>query len=111
MEDAMEIRRVNTYGHAINAALEWLRSHGVTSLDEAFEARKGGFGMRTLGGASGYRLEFDTRSGAHINVWHHKMKGPHILFQGNQQDVRAKFRQLFYWDPKLKWRSSLDSRI
>jgi hypothetical protein len=67
-EDAMETQPSNTYGDAITAALDWLKLRGVTNLDEAFEARSGGFGMRTADGSSGYRLEFDSRVGAHINV-------------------------------------------
>ena len=101
----------NTYGDAIKAALDWLRLRGVTNLDEAFEAKFGGFGMRTFDGSSGYRLEFDHRSSAHINVWHHKVQGPHFTFRATEQDVRAKWRQLFWWDPKVKRRSDQDSRI
>lgn len=107
----MEIRRFNTYGEAISATLAWLKARDVDNLEEAFEARSGGFGMRTTDGSSGYRLEFDSSAGPHINVWHHKIKGPHFAFQGNEQDVRAKWRQLFWWDSKVKKRSSDDSRI
>ncbi len=91
----------NSYSEAITAALKWLNEHGVSNFDEVYESRNG-FGMKTYGGGSGYRLEFDQRSGAHINVWHHKIKGPHFLFPGNEQDVRAKWRQLFWWNPRLK---------
>jgi hypothetical protein len=100
-----------TFGEAIDAALEWLRVRGVTRLDEAFEARMGAFGMRTSDGRSGYRLEFDSRSGAHINVWHHKVRGPHFTFQGNERDVQAKWRQLYWWNPRLRRRSNTDSYI
>ena len=93
-----------TYGDAIQAALDWLSKRGIVNLDEAFEARLGGFGMRVLGGSSGYRIEFDQRSGAHINVWHHKDPGPHFTFRGNEQDIKSKWRQLFWWDPRVKRR-------
>ena len=107
----METHRCTSYHEAITKALEWLKIHGTATLDEAFEAKMGGFGMRTMDGSSGYRLEFDVRSGAHINVWSGKLKGPHYTFPGNESDVRAKWRQLFWWDPRLKRRSSLDSEI
>jgi hypothetical protein len=97
----VEVRHFNTYLDAISAALKWLKDKGVVTLNEAFEARRGGFGMRTIGGGAGYRIEFDPTHGAHINVWYHKTKGPHYIFKGNQQDVRAKWRQLYWWDPNL----------
>jgi hypothetical protein len=107
----MDTRRCANYHEAITEALAWLKTHGVAKLDEAFEARMGGFGMRTIDRSSGYRLDFDRRSGPHINVWSGKLKGPHYAFLGNEQDVRAKWRQLFWWDPRLKRRSSEDSKI
>jgi hypothetical protein len=67
--------------------------------------------MRTIDGGAGYRIEFDARSGAHINVWSRKEKGPHYVFPGNEGAVRAKWRQLFLWDPKLKRRSTEDSQV
>ncbi len=107
----METKRFVDYGDAIAAALEWLKGRGVATLDEAYESRSGGFGMRTMDGSAGYRIEFDSRSGAHINVWWHKVKGAHHVFQGNEGAVRTKWRQLFFWDPKLKRRSSEDSQV
>ncbi len=97
------------YNDAIRAALDWLRSQGV-QLDEAFEAKMGGFGMRSLDRSGGYRLEFDDRSQAHINVWSHGQKGPHYRFPGNEKAVRSLWRQLYFWDPKLKWRSQEDQK-
>jgi hypothetical protein len=106
-----QIIQCKTYGDAIKTALEWLRSVGATNLEKAFEAKFGGFGMRTFDGSSGYRLEFDQRSGPHINVWHSKVQGPHFTFIGNEQDVRSKWRQLYWWDPRVKRRSNQDSKI
>ena len=97
----------NSYNDAIRAVLNWLRSRNVR-LDEAFEARMGGFGMRSLDGTGGCRLEFDDRNKAHINVWCHHEKGPHFRFVGCEQDVRALWRQLYFWDPSLKRRSQQD---
>jgi hypothetical protein len=89
------------YGDAIEAALAWLRERKITQLDEPFESRLGGFGMRTRDQSAGYRIEFDSRSGAHINVWCGHEKGPHYVFPGNENAVRAKYRQLYWWDPNL----------
>jgi hypothetical protein len=107
----MEVQHFSDYGDAIKAALEWLSRRGVTKLEEAFEARMGGFGMRTSDGRSGYRIEFDRTSGAHINVWDRKTKGAHFTFPGNENAVRTKWRQLFWWDPNLKKRSTGDFKI
>jgi hypothetical protein len=101
----MERFECRSYNEAINQAIEWLKVHGAATLDEAYEARKGGFGMRTLDKSSGYRLEFDLRSGTHINTWSAKTKGPHYTFPGNEQDIRAKWKQLYFWDPRLRKRT------
>lgn len=107
----METRQFTSYGDAITAAIAWLKRQGADTLDEAYEARMGGFGMRTIDGSSGYRIEFDPRSGAHINLWSRKLQKAHFMFPGNEQDVRAKWRQLFWWDPKIKRRSSENPKI
>jgi hypothetical protein len=107
MEDEMEMRQFKNYNDAIRATLDWLRDQKV-QLEEAFEAKMGGFGMRSLDGTGGYRVEFDNRSQAHINVWSHSQKGPHYSFPGNDAAVRSLWRQLYYWDPKLKRRSERD---
>jgi hypothetical protein len=100
-------KEFNNYNDAIRAALVWLRSRNVR-LEEAFEARLGGFGMRSLDGTGGYRLEFDSRNAAHVNVWYHHEKGPHYKFRGNEPDVRALWRQLYFWDRNVKRRSQQD---
>ena len=69
--------------------------------------------MRTSDGSAGYRIEFHTIPAgktpeAHINVWWHHTKGSHIVFPGNEQAVKAKWRQLFLWDPKLQRRMKRD---
>ncbi len=97
----------NNYNEAIRAALDWLRDHGV-QLEEAFETRRDSFGMRSLNRSGGYRLEFDERNQAHINVWCHGQKGPHYRFPGNELAVRALWRQLYYWDPRLNLRMQDD---
>lgn len=43
--------------------------------------------MQTWDGKTGFRVEFDDRSGAHINVWPAKEKGPHYTFDANEKTV------------------------
>ena len=43
--------------------------------------------MQTLNGKVGFRIEFDERSGAHINMWAGKEKGPHVHFDGSEKTV------------------------
>lgn len=37
--------------------------------------------------SSSFRVEHDKRSGAHINVWAGKEKGPHFKFKGSEKTV------------------------
>jgi len=79
------------YNKARNAALGWLNERGFKA--EAQTIGKFGdnagkpIGMQTIDGKTGFRIEFDRRSGAHINVWSGKEKGPHIKFEGDQKHV------------------------
>ncbi|GAA3375482.1 hypothetical protein GCM10020367_43460 [Streptomyces sannanensis] len=41
----------------------------------------------TANGKMGFRIEFDDRSGAHINVWAGKEKGPHFQFNATETTV------------------------
>ena len=50
-------------------------------------------GMSTVDGRIGFRVEFDTRSGAHINVFAGKEKGPHFQFKAAQETVNKIIRQ------------------
>lgn len=106
----METEKFKNYDGAIRAALDWLHNEKV-ELGEAFESRMGGFGMRSEDGSGGYRIEFDDKNQAHINVWAHKQKGPHFIFPGNEQAVRSLWRQLYFWDKKLKRRSTQDQKV
>lgn len=44
-------------------------------------------GMQTIDSKTGFRVEYDERSGAHINVWSGKTKGPHYLFNASPKLV------------------------
>ncbi len=43
--------------------------------------------MQTADGKTGFRVEYDERSKAHINVWSSKNKGPHYLFDASKKTV------------------------
>jgi hypothetical protein len=43
--------------------------------------------MQTSDNKTGYRVEHDEKSGAHINVWTHRKNGPHYTFEENQKMV------------------------
>ena len=79
------------FNQAMNQVLEWLESRGFRAEAATlgrFGKRKGmPVGMQTSNGKVGFRVEFDERSGAHINVWAGKEKGPHFQFAGSEKTV------------------------
>jgi len=89
------------FNPAMQQAQDWLSMRGfdpsrATPFASRMSARFGGGrinGMRY--GSIGYRIEFDTRSGAHINVFAGKEIGPHFTFSFNEGDMLAVLRQLF----------------
>ncbi|WP_340146399.1 hypothetical protein [Pseudomonas poae] len=62
----------------MNKALEWLLENDFRAEKPKlgkFGERKGQpIGMQTTDARTGYRVEYDERNGAHINVWTHKKK-------------------------------------
>lgn len=44
-------------------------------------------GMRTSAGKVGFKVEFNERSGAHINTWVGKEKGLHFEFESREKRV------------------------
>ena len=46
-------------------------------------------------GAVGFRVEFDARSGAHVNVINRKAIGPRLRFKGNLKSVNTLLRRLY----------------
>ncbi|MBP1126325.1 MULTISPECIES: RHS repeat-associated core domain-containing protein [Pseudomonas] len=81
----------STYEQALNKALEWLLENDFRAEKPKlgkFGERKGQpIGMQTTEARTGYRVEYDERNGAHINVWTHKKKGPHYTFEGTSKTV------------------------
>ncbi|WP_079053738.1 polymorphic toxin-type HINT domain-containing protein [Streptomyces graminilatus] len=79
------------FSRSMNKALEWLDSRGFKAEKPTigkFGTIKGKpVGMQTADGKTGFRIEFDQRSGAHINVWSGKEKGPHFKFNASEATV------------------------
>ena len=78
------------FNQARNAALQWLEGRGFKA-EQATLGRFGAntgrpIGMKSADGKSGFRVEFDERHGAHINVWSGKKKET-FTFQGKQSTV------------------------
>ena len=89
------------FNTAIQSALEWLKSQGVDvgkpsgTFTGKFGPNKGKpIGVRFEGGGF-YRIEYDARSGAHINVGVKKIKGPHIQLEGSQKTVNKVISRFF----------------
>lgn len=84
------------YNQARNAALKWLEARGFKAEKQVigkFGPNAGKpIGMSTADGKVGFRVEYDARSGAHINVFDNNapkgsQKGPHIKFKGTESMV------------------------
>ncbi|MEU5373683.1 polymorphic toxin-type HINT domain-containing protein, partial [Streptomyces sp. NPDC005951] len=79
------------FNRAMNEALEWLEARGFRAEKPKlgkFGTIKGKpIGMQTVDGKTGFRIEFDQRNGAHINVWSGKEKGPHFTFNASEATV------------------------
>jgi hypothetical protein len=85
------------FNQARNAALKWLEEKGFkaeqATLGKFGENAGKPIGMRTSDGKVGFRVEYDQRNGAHINVWAEKEKGPHFNFEGNESVVNRIVKQ------------------
>lgn len=90
--------KVKSYEQARNEALFWLEQRGFKSEKQTFGkfgyTRKRPIGRQTSDGKIGFRIEYDSRSGAHINLWSGKEKGPHIEFDASEKTVK-KLQKLF----------------
>ncbi len=85
------------FNQARNAALKWLEERGFKAESPSigkFGANQGRpIGMKMSEKNVGYRVEFDERNGAHINVWAGKEKGPHFRFEGSESQVNKIVKQ------------------
>lgn len=80
------------FNQARNEALKWLEKRGFKAEKQTLgrfgDISGKAVGMQTLDGKTGFRVEYDTRNGAHINVWSGKEKGPHFTFEGSEKTVK-----------------------
>lgn len=78
------------YNQARNAALDWLKERGFKAERpnlSKFGSKGAPNGMTSADGKIGFRVEYDERNGAHLNVFAGKEKGPHFTFQGTKESV------------------------
>ncbi|HEY4436792.1 MAG TPA: PAAR-like domain-containing protein [Lelliottia sp.] len=77
-----------SFEQAMNKALQWLEAKDFKAErvnTGKFGATKGkAVGMTTADGKTGFRVEYDERSGAHINVFSGKEKGEHYQFDATE---------------------------
>ena len=91
--------RFKDYNKARNAALDWFKANGGKfKADQVVYGKFGKIkgkpiGMKTADGKVGFRIEYDARSKAHINVWSGKTK-EHILFDASENTV-TKLQSIF----------------
>lgn len=85
------INELADYDQARNGALKWLQSRSFKAEKAVvgkFGTSKGKpIGMSSADGKQGFRVEYDNRNGAHINVWSGKEKGPHFRFNASEETV------------------------
>lgn len=89
-------RGFNDFNQARNAAVSWLGNHNFKA-EKVTVGKFGGnagspIGMQSMDGKSGFRVEFDERHGAHINVWAGKQKET-FTFKGDQSAVDRLIKQ------------------
>ncbi|WP_148873221.1 RHS repeat-associated core domain-containing protein, partial [Serratia marcescens] len=87
--DPLGLAGCSSFEQAMNRALEWLEARGFKAErvnTGKFGATKGkAVGMITADGKTGFRIEYDDRSGAHINVFSGKEKGEHYQFDATEK--------------------------
>lgn len=80
-----------SYEQARNSAVQWLTARGFKAeklkLGKFKDIENKPIGMQSTDNKTGYRIEYDERNGAHINVWSGKVKGPHFKFPGDKSYV------------------------
>ncbi len=96
--DPLGLKCGSSYEQARNKALKWLEERGFkaerVNIGKFGSTRGKPVGMTTADGKTGFRIEYDERSGAHINVFSGKDKGEHFLFDASESIV-TKLQKLF----------------
>ena len=98
----------HSYEQARNKAIKWLEERGFkaekVNTGKFGSTRGRPVGMTSADGKTGFRVEYDARSGAHINVFSGKDKGEHFLFDVTESTV-TKLQELYNL-PSKPWRKS-----
>lgn len=93
----------DSYEQARNKALKWLEERGFkaekVNTGKFGSTRGKPVGLTTADGKTGFRIEYDERSGAHINVFSGKEKGEHYLFEATESSVK-RLQRLFDFPSK-----------
>ncbi len=88
----------SNFADAMRASLSWIRQQ-TGKLFEGKSFEKSPFTGDVYGvnsdSRTGYRIEYDDRANAHINVFAGKGNRLHIGFEGTEADVKVILRQLF----------------
>lgn len=96
--DPLGLKCGSSYEQARNKALKWLEERGFkaerVNIGKFGSTRGKPVGMTTADGKTGFRIEYDERSGAHINVFSGKDKGEHFLSDASESIV-TKLQKLF----------------
>ena len=84
------------FNQARNVAVSWLDGKGFkaekATIGKFGESKGRPIGMQSADGKSGFRVEYDGRHGAHINVWSGKEKQT-FTFSGTKEQVDRLVRQ------------------
>lgn len=88
---ALKSDKLDSYDNARNKALDWLKERGFkaerVNLGKLGDTKGKPVGMLSSDGKTGFRIEYDNRSGAHINVFNGKEHGPHYQFDATPKTV------------------------
>lgn len=86
------------FNQPMHEALGWLLAGGfraeVPTIGKFGSTAGRPIGMQTADGKVGFRVEFDARNGAHINVVAGKERGPHFTFAASEATVE-RIQKLF----------------
>ena len=92
IDDAIDASK--DFNQARNKAVKWLDEKGFKATEpniggvKATEGKAVGMkGKNADGKNSGFRVEYDKKNGAHINVFSGKEKGPHFTFPASEKTV------------------------
>ncbi len=100
VHNVCEVLHFRSFNEAQIAAIRWLKEmgfdpHKAKLTISKFTGEVNGMTMKGPKGKIGFRIEWDERTGAHINVFAGKTKGPHFAFPGYLNAVKSILRQLF----------------